>query len=89
MLLGRIRKAYPAAHILCTNGSMLSGTDLTNVRLYIQDAVTAVGDPKITTFELQPQNAADGLGCDYHPSLETHKKMATVVTAAIKTALGW
>jgi hypothetical protein len=68
---------------------MLSGTDLANVRAYIQEAVTAIGDPKITAFEIAPQEASDGLGCDYHPSLETHKKMATVVTAALRTALGW
>lgn len=88
-LLQRIRKAYPKAHILCTNGSMLSGTDLTTVRMYIDDVVADLDDPNISSFHIEPQDNADGLGCDYHPSLATHQKMATVVTAAIKTALGW
>lgn len=88
-LLGRVRKAYPGAHILCTNGPMLGGTDLTNVRTYVGNVVTALADPKISTFTIETQDGSDGFGCDSHPSLERHKKMATVVTAAIKTALGW
>jgi len=88
-LLVRVRKAYPSARILCTNGPMLNGTDLANVRRYIGDVVTALADPKISTFEIPTQDGSDGFGCDSHPSLERHKKMATVVTAALKTALGW
>jgi len=88
-LLVRVRHAYPNARILCTNGPMLSGTDLNNVRLYIGDAVAELADPNISTFEIATQDGSDGFGCDSHPSLERHKKMATVVTAALKTALGW
>src|SRR6188768_3245960 len=36
-LLVRVRHAYPNARILCTNGPMLSGTDLANARRYIGD----------------------------------------------------
>jgi len=88
-LLQRVRKNYPSAHILCTNGPLLNGTDLVNVRRYIQESVASLADPKISTFEIAAQDGSDGYGCDWHPSLERHKKMATVVTAALKTALGW
>ncbi|HYP77900.1 MAG TPA: SGNH/GDSL hydrolase family protein [Polyangiaceae bacterium] len=88
-LLERVRHNYPNAHILCTNGPMLSGTDLVNVRKYLQNAVTALADPKISTFEVPTQDGSDGFGCDSHPSLERHKKVAATVTAALKTALGW
>jgi lysophospholipase L1-like esterase len=88
-LLQRVRKNYPSAHILCTNGPLLSGTDLVNVRRYIQESVASLADPKISTFEIAAQDGSDGYGCDWHPSLERHKQMATVVTAALKTALGW
>ena len=88
-LLQRVRKHYPTAHILCTNGPMLSGTDLMNVRRYIQDVVTGLADPKISTFEIATQDGSDGFGCDSHPSLARHQKMAAVVTAALKAALGW
>ena len=88
-LLKRVRQHYPTARILCTNGPLLSGTDLVNVRKYIQNVVTGLADAKISTFEIPTQDGSDGYGCDSHPSLERHKKMATVVTAALKTALGW
>lgn len=87
--LVRVRHAYPTARILCTNGPMLSGTDLSNVRRYIGDVVKDLADPNVSTFEIPTQDGSDGYGCDSHPSLERHKKMATVVTAALKAALGW
>jgi lysophospholipase L1-like esterase len=88
-LLQRVRKAYPNAYVLCTNGPMLNGTELTTVRKYIGDVVTALADPKISTFDIEPQDGSDSYGCDSHPSLERHKKVATTVTAALKAALGW
>jgi len=88
-LLVRVRHAYPSARILCTNGPMLSGTDLSNVRTYIGDVVKNLGDSNVSTFEIPPQDGSDGYGCDSHPSLERHKKVATVVTTALKAALGW
>jgi endoglucanase len=88
-LLEKIRSKYPNAHILCTNGPMLSGNDLTAVRGYLTNVVTALADPKISTFTIDAQDGSDGFGCDYHPSLARHEKVATVVTAAIKAKLGW
>jgi hypothetical protein len=51
--------------------------------------VTDLGDGKVTAFEIPPQDGSDGYGCDWHPSLARHEKMATTVTAAVKAALGW
>jgi hypothetical protein len=31
----------------------------------------------------------DGVGCDHHPSLVTHRKMATVLVQAIREKTGW
>jgi lysophospholipase L1-like esterase len=88
-LLGRIREHYPDAHILCTNGPMLSGQDLATVRGHLQNVVTELADPKITSFEIPPQDGSDGYGCDYHPSAARHQKVAVVVEAALRKALGW
>ena len=88
-LLTRVRQAYPNARILCTNGPLLSGTELATVRGYIGNVVASLGDPKITTFEIEPQDGSDGYGCQYHPSLQRHQKVAAVVTGALKSALGW
>jgi lysophospholipase L1-like esterase len=91
-LIQHVRSKYANAFILCTNGSMLSGADLTQVRTYIGNAVKAsndAGDSKVKAFEIEPQNAADGYGCDYHPSLATHEKMAAQVSAVLRATLGW
>jgi lysophospholipase L1-like esterase len=87
-----IRSKHPNAKILLTNGSMLSGEDLTKARGYIENVVTSFkgkGDDDISSFQIEPQNSADGYGCDWHPSLATHRKMAAALEAALKAALGW
>jgi hypothetical protein len=91
-LLERVRAAYPEALILCTVGPLLGGADLTTAQAYIASAVqqrTEAGDASVQTFDLAPQNPADGLGCDYHPSLRTHEIMADVLTGVLGTELGW
>ena len=91
-LIETIRSKYANAWILCTNGPMLTGTDLSNARAYIQNVVTALndaGDAKVKAFELTPQSAADGYGCDWHPSAATHVKMAAELGATLQSTLGW
>jgi hypothetical protein len=84
-----LRGKYPDALILCTCGPLLYGTELDNVRSYIQNAVAASGDANIATFNIPSQSAADGLGCSYHPSIKTHQKMALLVESELKAKLGW
>jgi lysophospholipase L1-like esterase len=91
-LLERVRGAYPEAMILCTVGPLLNGADLTTARDYIESAVAqrlAAGDAGLRTFELDPQDPSNGLGCDYHPSLVTHEIMADLLTATLQVELGW
>jgi lysophospholipase L1-like esterase len=89
MLLEHLREKYPNASILCTNGPMLSGTDLTTVRSYISAAVATLADPKIEVLEIPAQDGTDGYGCDWHPSAARHEKMAELVTGALESMLGW
>jgi lysophospholipase L1-like esterase len=91
-LIRTIRGKYPKAWVLCTNGPVLEGPELSRVRLYIRsvvDSVRAAGDLKVTAFELTPQAAADGYGCDWHPSQATHRKLAAQLTAVLESTLGW
>ena len=88
-LLERLRAAYPNATILCTNGPMLSGTDLSTLMGYIDNVITALADPKISSFDITPQDGSDGYGCDWHPSLARHEKVAATLSAALKSKLGW
>ena len=70
---------------------MLSGTSLTQARTYItgvQSSLAAAGDAHVSFFEFDQQKTGE-IGCDYHPNLVTHQKMATKLTAAIKAKMGW
>lgn len=91
-LIEHMRAEYPDALILATVGPLLNGADLTTARLYIANVVKKrndAGDAKVQTFELAPTNAADGYGCDWHPSLKTHQVMADALTAKLRAELGW
>jgi lysophospholipase L1-like esterase len=87
--LEHVRAVYPDAFILCTCGPLLYGSELDSVRAYIANAVSATGDDKILTFEIPSQSEADGLGCDYHPSIRTHEKMAALLVGVLQRELGW
>jgi lysophospholipase L1-like esterase len=87
--LQHIRSKYADALILCTVGPLLGGTDLATAKDYIAKAVLALGDAKVKTFDLAQTDPADGYGCDWHPSLKTHQKMADQLTAELKAQLGW
>jgi lysophospholipase L1-like esterase len=90
--LKRVRTVYPGAAILCTVGPMLSGADLETARSLIEQAVHALrasGDTKLTTFELSTTDPENGFGCDWHPSLKTHKIMASELTRVLRAELGW
>jgi lysophospholipase L1-like esterase len=87
--LQHVRGTHPGALILCTVAPLLGGADLTTGRAYIGEAVTALGDPKIKAFDMEPTDPADGWGCDFHPSVKTHQKMAATLTAKLKAELGW
>lgn len=87
--LKHLRSVYPDALMLCTCGPMLYGAELDQVRGYIADAVSASGDDNIKTFDIPSQSASDGLGCDFHPSIKTHQKMADLLVDVLKRELAW
>ncbi len=89
LLLGEVRRYNPDADILCTIGPMLGGPDAERAIAGIDHAVQArraAGDSKVERFELTTPNAAPG--CDWHPSVATHQKMAAELVSALRR-LGW
>jgi lysophospholipase L1-like esterase len=87
-----LRKAYPNAYIVCVIGPMLDGASLTQAQAYVQSVVATqneTGDTKVSYLSVAEQLAADGYGCDSHPSTTTQMKMATTLTAHLHDLLGW
>jgi lysophospholipase L1-like esterase len=96
--VGEVRHRYPDAQIFCTVGPLLTDSyppgkqALTTVRAAVQATVAArneAGDAKVSYLEYGAPQAGEGLGCDYHPTIATQKRMATTLTAALKEKLGW
>lgn len=89
-LLERIRKNNPSAFVLCTIGPMLGGQDLERAEVGIESAVEqrrTAGDARMTVHRMKTRN--ENPGCDWHPSLATHRRMADELAQPIKAALGW
>ena len=87
-----LRQKYPDTFIVLTIGPMLDGSNLTAIKGHIQTVIStrsSEGDTRMSFLEFPVQVAADGYGCDWHPSPATNAKMSTLLTAEIKTRLGW
>lgn len=88
-----LRGYYPSARFFLAVGPMLSGDSYTKAAAYLKaviDARSSAGDKNLSVLEFGTQDGnADGLGCDYHPSLKTHQKMADKLIAALKADLAW
>lgn len=83
-LLAQIRGHYPQAHIFCISWADWGGTH----EPWVQAAMDQTGDPDLTRISFAT-DAADGYGCDWHPSETTHAKHGAQLAAAIRATLGW
>jgi lysophospholipase L1-like esterase len=90
--LAAVRAQYPDALILCAVGSMIYGADRDNALLYLGQIVAdrvAQGDEKVELLDLGSQDANKGTGCDWHPNVAEDARLASVLSAKLKTSLGW
>lgn len=89
-LLKKIRAANPKALILCTIGPMLGPDDLAKAERAIAKAVEQLksqGDARVIVHHMKTDNQSPG--CDWHPSLATHQRMADELALPLKAGLGW
>lgn len=91
-LLRRVREHYKAAPIVCvlppvTDAWPVGLQAWTKMRSYVSAAVRESGDQDVHVLAMPPEDPADGLGCDYHPSLARHEKIAAAVTDALSHVL--
>ena len=94
--VAKVRGHYPDAWIFLTIGSMTSEPSLSQVKARLASvvaAVTATGDQKVATFDLGVQNmGSDGsvpTGCDWHPNVADHQRMADLLQQQLQSKLGW
>jgi lysophospholipase L1-like esterase len=86
--LRRVRGHYPSAWIFLTIGPMTDEPMLTTMRTHLTHVITAFGDSRATTIDLQMQDKTQ-TGCDYHPNVPEDRLMANAITAGVRAKLGW
>ncbi|MBN2819948.1 MAG: lipase [Bacteroidales bacterium] len=87
-----LQAKYNKPDILCLLGPMISGETLPKVRSYIQfvaDSANKNGLGRVSFFEMSAQTGELGIGIDYHPSVEQHRRNAEELTEYIKPLKGW
>jgi len=92
VFLATVRGKYPDALILCAVGSMLSGADRDSAVLYLTDIVKDLvgkGDTKVKLLDLGTQDALKGTGCAWHPNVAEDQRMGALLSAELKSSLGW
>jgi lysophospholipase L1-like esterase len=91
--LGFVRSRRPSAEIYVADGPMMGpGPDLDHLRAWNREVVAkrrASGDSRCHTMDFAVQQAEDGYGSDWHPSVKTHMKMADQLVAAIRADTDW
>jgi lysophospholipase L1-like esterase len=86
--LRKVRTHYANAWIFLTIGPMTSDPLLAAMRTHIDHVVTKIADAKIVQVPLEPQDSTS-TGCDFHPNVAEHQKLATALKAAIQPKLNW
>jgi lysophospholipase L1-like esterase len=96
-LVDDVRRAHPRAHIVCAVGPASdewppNTKTLTLWRSYLThlvDAYHAAGDARVHVLEFGTITKDEPRGCDYHPGLATHARLARELTPKIKELTGW
>ncbi len=95
--LKRMRIYYPLATLLCIEGPMTNDSypqgmmAFTKVKNYItasKNKMEQAGDKNIYTFFPATQESGE-YGCDYHPTIKRHEKMADELSKVIKVLMKW
>jgi lysophospholipase L1-like esterase len=90
--LKQLRDKNATSQIIVALGPMLLETKLEQARGYLQAVVKERnddGDALVSFLEFPSHTAADGYGCDYHPSLKSHQKMSALLADALRAKLKW
>jgi len=87
-----VRAKYPRALVLCAVGSMLAGGEHAVAMQLVSEVIAErarQGDRNVRLLDLGTQDVQAGTGCSWHPNLAEDQRMASLLTAALKSGLGW
>jgi lysophospholipase L1-like esterase len=90
-LLGAVRTRYPQAMIFAVAGPLMLGPAPRVIETAVQRFVSE-NDDNLLQFVLIENNlesSAEDFGCDYHPNVQGHRKIADQLILFMANRLGW
>lgn len=91
--LAQVRGAYPSAVVFLTGSPLLNDATAERQKsrhsAVMREAAERSG-PDVHFVEFPTQDASgNNIGCDYHPSARTNQELAVILTAAMRSVMGW
>lgn len=93
--VGTLRTRHPKALLVLAVGPLLCDEPDRMWRTAVKNVIDSVifergraGDHRLAPFEIW-SNPADGYGCQFHPNLVTHRKIAWELVREVEEHLGW
>lgn len=95
--IASLREQYPGAPIYCAQGTMMSDwpeerKPRTTILSYLAEVVeraNAAGGPPVRLIDFGVQQAENGIGANWHPSVRTNALMGAQLAEALRRDLGW
>ena len=94
--LDEVRAHYSEAWLFLAIGSMLSDQDRETILGHIENVLATratAGDARVSILDLGTQDmGSDGsipTGCDWHPNVADHQRMALILESELRARLGW
>jgi lysophospholipase L1-like esterase len=84
-LITQMQTDYPAKPIYLMVSPMLNGA----ARASQTAVLNSLAGKLVTVVDLGKIEASDGFGCDYHPNIVTHQRMAQALQQRLKDDLNW
>ena len=86
--VGTVRARYPDARLLLVNSPVFGPDERDRLAGYLREVAAnrAAGDPGIETFTYAGRYAS---GCDGHPDLGEHVRMADELEPRVRSLMGW
>ena len=89
-LLTAVRARYPDSEIVAAAGPLMMGQAPALIRQAVE-LQQAAGDTRVHFVLLEDtlSRSAEDFGCDWHPNISGHQKMADQLRPALQEILGW
>ncbi|MFO1389106.1 GDSL-type esterase/lipase family protein [Cellvibrio sp.] len=84
-LIAQVQADYPNKPIYLIVSPMLGE----KVHIAQKQVLESLAKGNIKVFDLGENNGSEGFGCDYHPNLTTHTRLAKALEANLKSELNW